>query len=297
MPEIQSRTGLFEPWFHAVQSASTDPAFQVINQRVFKFTHINDQPVLFSIQRGQNGIRYDVHSGADSSNLREFIRRWLSLDVSLHEFQSIAEKDPILNRIEAHFRGLRIVGIPDLFEAICWAIIGQQITVKFACIVKAQVMTQFGQIKTVNDTTVYAFPRPSDIADLSIEKLKEGTQLSRQKAAAMIAVARAMMDGTLDSEALRHMSMNEAEERLTSVRGVGPWTAHYVMMKSLLMNDAFPIQDAGLLNAVKYHLDLDRKPTPAEMIKLGERWRPYRAYATWYLWWSLSQLDKFPNES
>jgi DNA-3-methyladenine glycosylase II len=74
---------------------------------------------------------------------------------------------------------------------------------------------------------------------------------------------------------------------LVRVRGIGPWTAHYVRMRCLRDPRAFPIGDAGLHNAVKARLGLERKPTPQELQALFANWAGWEAYATFYLWHSL----------
>ncbi|WP_036725786.1 DNA-3-methyladenine glycosylase, partial [Paenibacillus forsythiae] len=76
----------------------------------------------------------------------------------------------------------------------------------------------------------------------------------------------------------------EAEARLTAVRGIGPWTAQYVRMRCLRDASSFPIGDVGLHNAVKSALGLDRKPTLPELGELFAGWRGWEAYATFFLW-------------
>jgi DNA-3-methyladenine glycosylase II len=93
-----------------------------------------------------------------------------------------------------------------------------------------------------------------------------------------------MADGQLSKDMLLNISLKEAEKRLTAVRGIGPWTAHYVMMRCLRHPAAFPVDDAGLINAIKTVGRMARKPTRQEVLKLAEPWKGWEAYAVFYLW-------------
>ena len=79
-------------------------------------------------------------------------------------------------------------------------------------------------------------------------------------------------------------SLKGAEKRLTAMRGIGPWTANYAIMRCLRLPDAFPIDDVGLHNAIKLQLGMERKPTKAELLELSRGWSGWEAYATFYLW-------------
>jgi len=80
------------------------------------------------------------------------------------------------------------------------------------------------------------------------------------------------------------VSLKKAEQQLTSIRGIGPWTANYVLMRCLRYPDAFPIADVGLRNAIKYITKADRKPTKEEILVYAKDWRGFESYATFYLW-------------
>lgn len=94
-----------------------------------------------------------------------------------------------------------------------------------------------------------------------------------------------MADGRLVKELLLEMNDFAAmEKELLSIRGIGPWTANYVLMRCLRNAAAFPIADVGLHNALKHVLGLDEKPTLPHIRQLAEGWKGWEAYATFYLW-------------
>lgn len=111
--------------------------------------------------------------------------------------------------------------------------------------------------------------------------------LSRQKAAYVRGLAEAFASGELSARKLRTMSDEEVIAATTRLKGVGRWTAEMLLIFCLERPDVWPVDDLGLRKAVQRFLRLDALPDHAALLALGERWRPYRTYATWYLWRSL----------
>lgn len=113
-------------------------------------------------------------------------------------------------------------------------------------------------------------------------------QFTTRKAEYIIEIAAEMAKGTLNKQQLiRDFPEGEIEKTLLALRGIGPWSANYVMMKCFHMITAFPLADVGLHNALKKQLGLNRKPTLMELELLAETWSGWQAYATFYLWRTL----------
>ena len=114
--------------------------------------------------------------------------------------------------------------------------------------------------------------------------------ISRRKAEYLIEVASQMEQGELSKESLLQLdSPEDIEKKLCKSRGIGPWTANYVMLRCLRIPSAYPVGDAGLQNAVKQRLQMDRKPSYEELYSLAENWKAWEAYATFYLWNGLNK--------
>lgn len=126
-------------------------------------------------------------------------------------------------------------------------------------------------------------PEPAALAAAPASLLRE-VGLSRQKAAALYAVAAAFMDGTVRPRALSSMSDEEVVEVVTQIRGVGEWTAHMLLMFSLGRPDVLPVGDYGVRKGARLLYRLPELPARRELEALAERWRPYRSVASWYLW-------------
>ncbi|MCT4795038.1 DNA-3-methyladenine glycosylase family protein [Exiguobacterium alkaliphilum] len=218
--------------------------------------------------------------------VERYVREWFDLDQDVAAFERFALNDDLLRPIVQRYTGLRLIGFPDLFEALAWAVIGQQITLSFAYTLKRRFVERYGYAREAGGVTYWAFPRPEDIALLVPADLR-AMQFSTRKAEYIIGIAREIANGTLSKQALRQQSREVVHARLLSIRGVGEWTAEYVRMKCLQDRQAFPATDAGLHQALKFHLERTDKLTAEQMQEMRVRFSGWEAYATFYLWRSL----------
>ncbi|MDX5982332.1 DNA-3-methyladenine glycosylase [Exiguobacterium profundum] len=257
---------------------------------VRKLMRIGERLILIELQEAEHHIRVrfpvDEVSDTEKERVACEVRDWLDLERDLKPFETMGEKDELLAPlIEAH-RGLRMIGFPDLFEALVWAIIGQQITLSFAYTIKLRFVERYGDQRVVEESTYWMFPRAERIALLEPEELRE-LQFSRRKAEYVIDIAREITNGDLSKTALQSLSSANIRERLLAIRGVGEWTADYVLMKCFQDASAFPIADVGLHQAIQHQLGTSKKPTIEEVKRYGESWQGWEGYATFYLWRSL----------
>ncbi|GLC90051.1 DNA-3-methyladenine glycosylase family protein [Lysinibacillus piscis] len=217
-------------------------------------------------------------------NVAQYIWEWFDLESDLHDFYQLASQDDVLKPLVDSYYGLRIIGIPDLFEALVWAIVGQQINLTFAYTLKKRFIEQFGECVIFEGEAFWMFPTVEKIAGLSVEDLK-CLQFTTRKAEYIIFIAQEMMCGSLSKEQL--LETQDIQKSLVSIRGIGTWTANYVMLRCLHQSTAFPITDVGLHNALKVLLNLEEKPTIHEIETYAVNWQGWQAYATFYLWRSL----------
>jgi DNA-3-methyladenine glycosylase II len=131
------------------------------------------------------------------------------------------------------------------------------------------------------------FPTPEDLLATPDDRLR-AAGLSRAKTAAIKDIAAKTLDGVVpDLRAIMKLSNEEIIERLTSVRGVGPWTAEMLLMFTLGRLDVLPATDYGVRKGFALTFGWKDLPTPKELLEYGERWRPHRTTASWYLWRAL----------
>lgn len=226
----------------------------------------------------------EIPPATKREKIAQYIWEWFDLEQNLQEFYEVARQNQILQPLIEKYKGLRIVCIPDLFEAFVWAISGQQINLTFAYTLKKRLIEQFGDSVMFEGESFWQFPQVEKIATLNVDDLKS-LQFTTRKAEYIIHIAQEIMNGKLSKKQL--LQEQHMEKSLTAIRGIGAWTANYVMMRCLHQRSAFPITDVGLHNALKVILNLENKPTIDEIESYAVNWQGWQAYATFYLWRSL----------
>ncbi|WEG12861.1 DNA-3-methyladenine glycosylase [Pullulanibacillus sp. KACC 23026] len=264
---------------------------QIKEGSVYKLIKVDDTLILCKIGASLNSMKVEFPISIPSSHARqkvaEYIWEWFDLDQELGEFYRLAGQDKILETLVYKYYGLRIMCIPDLFEALVWAIMGQQINLTFAYTLKKRFVEQYGESLTFEGETFWLFPSFEKIASINVDDLRK-LQFTNRKAEYIIGIAKAMAGGGLTKDLLLQMKdYQQIQKSLMMVRGVGAWTADYVMMKCLHITASFPIADVGLHNALKNLLGLERKPSIEEIKEYALNWRGWQSYATFYLWRSL----------
>ena len=262
------------------------------NNRIYKPLLIDGRPLLITILNSGKDylqIRFSKDLGRPKADsIKSYVQDWLDTNRDLTEFYQLANGDPVLSNIVDRFKGLRLIGIPDLFESLAWSIIGQQINLTFAYSLKKRLVNNFGTSFQMRGKDYSIFPSPLSIAKLDPGDLRP-LQFSQRKAEYLIGIADIISRNKLSKPTLSVLSFEDAREELIKIRGVGNWTANYVMMKCIRSPQAYPIEDVGLHNAIKQILGLDRKPSRDELEQYGRNWGNWSAYATFYLWHSLVQ--------
>lgn len=213
----------------------------------------------------------------------KYIHEWFDLDNDLTPFYEMAKADPLLKMPARKFYGLRVIGIPDLFEALYWGVLGQQINLAFAYSLKKQFVEAFGDSIEWNGKKYWVFPPYERIVRLTPTDL-EDIKMTVKKSEYIIGIARLMASGKLSKEKLMKMNFKDAEKNLIKIRGIGPWTANYVLMRCLRFPTAFPIDDVGLIRSIKILRNMNRTPTKDEILEISVPWKTWESYATFYLW-------------
>jgi len=180
-------------------------------------------------------------------------------------------------------RGLRLPLIPRGFDALCWAITGQQINLKFASALRRSMIGLAGQ-KVGHMIT---HPTADALADITVPALA-ALRYSGSKARYLIDAAAAVAKGELDVENLTLGSAVAAQEALISQRGVGIWTARYVLMRRGFADSA-PVGDSALATALQRLHDLPERPDAQDTERLMSRFAPNRSLASMHLWTLLKE--------
>jgi DNA-3-methyladenine glycosylase II len=190
--------------------------------------------------------------------------------------------DPVLGAPIRAYRGLRIAGVPSLWEALVTAVLAQQVNLMFAYDIRRELALRYGPRARFFGETYVGFPPTAPLADETLPRLRR-FRLSRSKAVAIRGLARAFEDGSLSERELASLPDEEAIARLTELPGVGRWTAEIALMRGLGRPDIFP---AGDLGVVKYLaqglLGHSTRAKEDEMRTFAQRWTPHRSLALVY---------------
>jgi DNA-3-methyladenine glycosylase II len=252
---------------------------------------IGGQPVLCGVSDEGSGsrpaLRVRILVGPDDAATRRALRleviRQFAAGLDPAPFYRLARKDPVLRRLVAHFRGLRIAQALSVYETIISAILEQQVNLTFAHQVKKALIEKHGETVEFEGRRYNAFPKPESLAALTPAEFRK-LQISGPKARYIIGISHAIACGKFKPEELRSLPSAAARSCLLKHKGIGPWTAEYVGLRALAHLDNLPASDVGLQRAVQRFYRLRKPPTVGRLNRIAGKWAGWRSYATFYLW-------------
>jgi DNA-3-methyladenine glycosylase II len=214
--------------------------------------------------------------------VRGTLDRLVGLSVDLSPFASMAAPDPLLGPLAARMRGLKPPRFPTVFEALVNGIACQQLSLAVGIELLNRLAADRG--KAVNDRPdgPRAFPDPEALACAHTDDVKRHG-FSTTKARTIIEVAQAVVADRLDLEALQELEDGAVVERLTSLRGVGRWTAEYVLLRGLGRLHIFPGDDVGAHNTLRHLFGTDTALDYDAVHRLVARWHPYAGVVYFHL--------------
>jgi methylated-DNA-[protein]-cysteine S-methyltransferase len=189
----------------------------------------------------------------------------------------LAQADPTLGRLIRKVGPFPLKAEPGktIFYSLARSIAYQQLAGKAA-------QTIWGRVEALFSGPAGVTPQAVQAADP--EQLR-GAGLSQSKTAALLDLAAKALSGVVPEEdALQHLSDAEIVARLTQVRGIGPWSVEMLLMFRMGRLDVLPVSDYGVRKGFQLLYGLPELPTPKALLEHGERWRPFRSVASWYMW-------------
>lgn len=236
----------------------------------------SDKPILHVTATAET-IGRDLKSA-----LTRTLERMLGLRIDLSAFYGFAKGDPKLHELSQRFVGLKPPRFPNLFEALVNAFACQQLTLIVGILLLNRLAVKCGLPFKKMDSTVYTFPQPDRVA-----RLRPGTfrkmGFSRQKARALTELSQMVTRKSLDLESIETLSDEAALERLHQLRGVGRWTAEYILLRGMGRTALFPGDDVGAQNKLRLVLNL-RKPLDYEGVRrILNRWQPFGGFVYFHL--------------
>ena len=277
-------------WF--LSRGFDDAVYRVQGGSVFRVFTVDEEQFLVKITPGNWSVKIEWLYGTPPVEavalVKNFISEWFDLETDVSPFYELLKTNDKLDYMADAFNGLKLIGMPDLFETLAWAIIGQQINLTFAYKIKRRLVENYGCFIEYHNEVYYTFPSPETIAAAEVADLK-AMQLSAGKITYLKNIAAAFCNGTVSKAVLQALPDSASRSNLlTGQKGVGVWTANYALMKCLRDQSAIPYGDAGLLNALMSHGIITNKTELKGMHTLFESFKGWEAYLVFYLWRGLA---------
>jgi DNA-3-methyladenine glycosylase II len=262
----------------AIEDQSLTKAFYIGEQvAVFKVSSVgtSDQPEMRYTIWSEKKLTSDEQKQAE-----EEITFYLSLNDELRPFYTLAEADPQFIPIVEKLYGYHQVKFSlSAFENACWAILSQRNQWSVALAMKARMAETFGSSLQVDGESYLAFPQPSQLAMLDAYQLNEVVRNTR-KTECLLSAARAF--DTVDEAWLRSAPYEQVESWLLEIKGIGAWSASFILLRGLGRMERVPLDEKALLEAAKRVYGRDDL-THADVQKMGQHYSEYAGYWAHYL--------------
>ena len=226
---------------------------------------------------GVAALCHEVQQGVTTT-----LERLLGFRTDVSAFYPLASRDAALGPLAQRFRGMKPPRFATVFESVITAMASQQVTKALSVLLLNRLAVHYGRTVHEGDVAAYAFPQAGDLATLHPAHLRE-LGFSLQKGRAMIELARAIIEEGLDLEGLTELPDEEAIECLCGLRGVGRWSAEYVLLRGLGRTHVFPGDDVGARKNLQRWLNLVKPLDYAGVHRTLERWRPYGGLVYFHL--------------
>jgi len=252
---------------------------------------VDDNPVAVTVAQSgtKDAPRLEValRSRRDISpqvrgEVRALLQRMLGLTIDLHPFYALTDTTDFFKALADQFYGVRPPRFPTVFEGLVNAIACQQVTLDAGLTMLNRLTERFARGYRDGDEVHYAFPRPEDVAAVHQTEIRE-LGFSNQRAHAIRALASSVLDGTVDEARLELVTDEEAASRLCAIRGIGRWSAEYVLLRGLGRLGVFPGDDVGAQNRLRSMFNLADKPTYERARELTSQWHGYAGLVYFHL--------------
>ena len=236
-----------------------------------------------------------AHQHLEQAELHAMARRMLGLAYPPQALDAAHGRHPELGPLLARQAGLHVPGTPTPFEALTWAIMGQQISVAVAISLRRKLIALAGvPLDQAAGEPQLAYPDAARVARLDVESLR-ANHFSQAKAQTLLAVAQAVTSGQLPLDDWAAQSaagwsadqVQEVEQRLLAIKGIGPWTVNYTLLRGYGWPDGSLHGDVAVRRAIGLLLQ-KTKPDAAEARIWLDQFQPWRALVAAHLWASLS---------
>ena len=292
-------THVFEPKSPYDFDAST--SFAVYGRSRYAADRLDDGVFSRAIATGGKTVVFSVRSTGDIQNPQVEVRivgddlnaveqsevvgiaaRTVGAHGDLRPYYETVDDDDPMAEFTGRFRGLGIPQAASPFEGLVLSILGQQISNEVARVLRDLLVDTLGESMSVDGVAYRTFPSPAALSEAGIEALRE-IKLSARKAEYISDIAASVDSGALDLDALADLPDESIVEGLVKLRGVGPWTANWLLIRAYDRPDGFPHGDLAVQRSLGALYNGGSRLTAQDALKFSDRWRPYRSYYVTYM--------------
>jgi DNA-3-methyladenine glycosylase II len=262
----------------------------------YRVLYVEERSVLVlvsSIGTIQNPtLLVEVHPRIDKlKSLNETLRKMFACSSDFGKFHALAKKDRVMLQISKNLVGLRPIAPPTIFEALVIAITEQQISLDAAMAIRCRLIEKYGERIQMKGRTYYAFPTVKTLANANGNGLRN-VGLSTRKAEYIKSLSKQLEERELDFEKLRNLADDSAIDALMQIRGVGRWTAEYVLIRGMGRINSLPADDMGIQRAVSEAYFHGGKVTSMDVRRIMRKFAPCSGIAAFYLMYFLLWMQK-----
>jgi len=272
------------------------PAERIDGARIRKGVLLDGVPVLFDVDLHEGHADCRIDAGVDGAaaasldaRIPQVLSNMLGLRIDPAPFAAMVREDALFGPLVRRQPGLRVIQSATVFEALTWAVIGQQINLPFAIALRRSFIEQAGR---PHDGGLWCYPEAADAARLDAEQLTS-RKFSRAKAETLLRLARLVADGRLQlDDLMADGDVEKASATLLAVKGIGPWTVNYALLRGYGYQDCSLHGDVAVRSAIGRLLgdaDPAMRPGLREAEAFLQAYRPQRTMAAAYCWASLNQ--------
>lgn len=278
--------------FHSRDAESV--AEQVSPERLRKGMLLDGVPLVLDIDWGSDPANAAIRIEADSkltkaaeAQARDAALSVLGLRLDPEPFTTFVKKDKLFGPLAKRQPGLRVVQSATVFEALTWAVMGQQINLTFAIALRRTFIQQAGR---QHSSGLWCYPGAADAARLDIDELLS-RKFSRAKAETLLRLAQAVDSGALQLDVSPTNTIEHISAALLAVKGIGPWTVNYGLLRGYGYADCSLHGDVAIRSAVQLLRGDEERPGIPQTEQFLQQYSPHRTMAAAHLWASLHPRD------
>jgi DNA-3-methyladenine glycosylase II len=214
----------------------------------------------------------ELSGSEDLSTVKRQLARVLGLDAEAAEWLALGRREPVVGKLQAEFPGFFTAAKSSPYDAAAWGIISPRMNMRAAARLKIAIAEKHGDAVTLHGRAHHVFPGPKAVLALESFPGLPDVKLQRLKG-----IAQAALEGKLDADRLRAMSVEEALAELQELPGVGAWTASHILFRGAALIDAVPLAEPRVLHGLADAYG-PASASEEKLLELSENWRPFRMW-------------------